>query len=74
MKHELANGVRKALGSWPNRDSDLVAEAIRAAIGNRELRNMMEWLYGVGEEGEDEFFTPAIVVRTDSAIDPQDEF
>lgn len=74
QKIELANAVRKALGSWPRRDSDLVAEALRAALGNRELRDMAEWLYGAGDEAEDEFYTQPVVAYTGTDQGPQGDF
>jgi ParB-like nuclease domain len=55
----LGNALREAAGSWPKRDSTLVAEALQVAFGFN-LRGMAEFLYGASERDEDEFFDTPI--------------
>ena len=55
----LGNALREAAGSWPKRDSTLVAEALQVAFGFN-LRGMAEFLYGASERDEDEFFDAPI--------------
>lgn len=73
-KNELANALRKTLALWINRDSHLVAESLRAAIGPYDLRSMTEYLFGAGEDEEDEFYNSPIVSQTGTATDPSDAF
>ena len=56
---KLGNALREVAGSWPKRDSTLVAEALQVAFGFN-LRGMAEFLYGASERDEDEFFDTPI--------------
>ena len=46
---KLAGDWRKALGTMPWRDTSLTAEALELAVGQRTLRSMFEYLYGMDE-------------------------
>jgi len=73
-KNELANALRKTMAPWINKDSQLVAESLRAAIGAHDLRSMAEYLFGAAEGEEDEFYSPPVVSQTGTATDPNDAF
>ena len=68
---KIGNAIREAAGTWPNRDGDLVAEALSVAFG-RKLRGMIEFLYGAGENDFDEFAESPISTRTGTLSDDTD--
>ena len=66
----LANAIRKAVGVWPRRDAELVADALRMALGH-PLRRMAEYLYST----EDEFFEHRVSTQTGmDTADTNDDF
>lgn len=51
---QLAGAINKALGKMPWQDQNLAAEALQRAVGTHKLRSMAEWLFGGGDEFNDE--------------------